>query len=674
MAAATSAIDDYIREYLLFRGFTSTLKAFEAEVKSDKDKSFKVDRVIQQLFSHVTNHDLLSLRDFWQHLHRRFFSRLNQSLSNAVHTLETCLYRLYLVHNLQNGRVEKVTEFFEKMSPDLQNQPEWKDWFILPYIKNAEQHPIFEAYFTKSWCDTFTVSLYNFLSVIFQHMPLPALLNFEAEKQKIRELEVEKRSLQNEVRALTTAATAQKMSKMKLPIKPAVKEIRKKTEGSGGTDSAERGGDRSNKGKATATATATAPKVTKPSPEKTDWKLAAPPIDLPPPYSASTAIVESPIALMSLKPTGAGAMLADSDDDQPFLVLGQDFYEEHCGHVTHCCFSSTGSLIASADTEGIVKIWSFAPIQTKATVTTSAEVLSLNWANRIDRMLFIGTGNGLIRLFDIESKRIYCEIESEPQYPRIVSLTSSPNGQYLIYGCASKYPSPPPPSSPPSAQNPISPGKSIRTKLLSKSDYFGALVCWDIKAMKEERNLTLDPGPTAINCASFNHNGNLLVTGAADGMIRLYDMTQWDVLMGWQGHIGEVYAVEFSCDETTVFSAGEDGKFLQWSLHHIGQRIADLSLPLEATNPLQAAGYTGTDTIPRGRLFAFDSEGQYFITCGPSNGLVYKLEDASLEVAMSLGGHSQPVVAVDWSTATHCGACLTGSLDGTVRVTTLLKQ
>ena len=85
--------------------------------------------MIQQLFSHVTNHDLLSLRDFWQHLHRRFFSRLNQSLSNAVHTLETCLYRLYLVHNLQNGRVEKVTEFFEKMSPDLQNQPEWKDWF-----------------------------------------------------------------------------------------------------------------------------------------------------------------------------------------------------------------------------------------------------------------------------------------------------------------------------------------------------------------------------------------------------------------------------------------------------------------------------------------------------------------------------------------------------------------
>lgn len=32
---------------------------------------------------------------------------------------------------------------------------------------------------------------------------------------------------------------------------------------------------------------------------------------------------------------------------------------------------------------------------------------------------------------------------------------------------------------------------------------------------------TLEPGPVAINCTAFNHNGNLLVTGAADGIIRL---------------------------------------------------------------------------------------------------------------------------------------------------------
>lgn len=42
MAAAVQALDEIIKEYLLFRGFTNTLKAFEGEVKLDKDKSFRV--------------------------------------------------------------------------------------------------------------------------------------------------------------------------------------------------------------------------------------------------------------------------------------------------------------------------------------------------------------------------------------------------------------------------------------------------------------------------------------------------------------------------------------------------------------------------------------------------------------------------------------------------------
>lgn len=35
---------------------------------------------------------------------------------------------------------------------------------------------------------------------------------------------------------------------------------------------------------------------------------------------------------------------------------------------------------------------------------------------------------------------------------------------------------------------------------------------------------SLEPEAVAINCTAFNHNGNLLVTGAADGMIRLFGM------------------------------------------------------------------------------------------------------------------------------------------------------
>ena len=42
MAAAVGAVDEVIKEYLLYRGFALTLKQFEQEKSNDKDKSFRV--------------------------------------------------------------------------------------------------------------------------------------------------------------------------------------------------------------------------------------------------------------------------------------------------------------------------------------------------------------------------------------------------------------------------------------------------------------------------------------------------------------------------------------------------------------------------------------------------------------------------------------------------------
>lgn len=37
-------------------------------------------------------------------------------------------------------------------------------------------------------------------------------------------------------------------------------------------------------------------------------------------------------------------------------------------------------------------------------------------------------------------------------------------------------------------------------------------------------------------------------------------MQRYESAMSWRAHDGEVYSVEFSYDENTVFSIGEDGK------------------------------------------------------------------------------------------------------------------
>lgn len=70
----------------------------------------------------------------------------------------------------QTNRNDKAQEFFAKQATELQNQAEWKDWFVLPFLPSPDTNPTFATYFSRQWADTFIVSLHNFLSVLFQCM------------------------------------------------------------------------------------------------------------------------------------------------------------------------------------------------------------------------------------------------------------------------------------------------------------------------------------------------------------------------------------------------------------------------------------------------------------------------------------------------------------------------
>lgn len=168
-----------------------------------------MNKIVEQLVSFVSLYDLQGIRDYWSYLRKRFFSRLDNAHYLKAQKLEKCLYRFYLVNAVQTAKSEKVTEFFEKMASDLQNQSDWKEWFgneiqtilsqllcknvvsrikhyitysvtvtftngnifsVLPFLKNPEQNPSLEMYFSQQWQETFPLSLYNFLNAIFQSM------------------------------------------------------------------------------------------------------------------------------------------------------------------------------------------------------------------------------------------------------------------------------------------------------------------------------------------------------------------------------------------------------------------------------------------------------------------------------------------------------------------------
>ncbi|XP_053320785.1 WD repeat-containing protein 91 [Spea bombifrons] len=739
MTSAVERTDDLVREYLTFRGFTNTLKHFEADVKADREKGFRVDRIVEQLLQYIQCYDLNGMLDYWAYLERRLFSRLEDVYRPTIHKLKTSLFRYYLVYTVQTSRTDKAHEFFQKQAAELQNQAEWKEWFALPFIPTPEGNPTFATYFSRQWADTFTVSLHNFLSVLFQCMPVPTILSFEAECQRILQVQEENEVLRQKLFALQAETHRMRKEVEDGPsahhrLPHYVSNMDRLGDSELDMVSSQRSSSLAVQSQKTSGfLSSLLPQSKKPTPrpppqtsvssptqtatvlpmkkEPTNSQKAKEVVNVTKEAKSSQnvlAAVGTPEANLArqrrlqerkelLSKTSSQSIekkneAGDAESDagrpeihcdlaegvtrtpsggekpeQPFIVLSQEEYGEHHSSIMHCRVDCSGRRVASLDVDGVIKVWSIDGImQTKASSISKSALLSLEWATKRDRLLLLGSEVGTVRLYDTEAKKNLCEIGIADDMPRILSLACNPSGTSFVCSAAA-------PSSP-SHLDPAIPSFGEN----GGNQVPGKLLLWDTKTMKQQLQYFLEPVPIAINCTSFNHNGNLLVTGAADGFIRLFDMQQHQCAMSWKAHKGEVYSVDFSYDENAVYSIGEDGKFIQWNIHKSGQKVSEYSLPPDATGPFMLSGYSGYKQVqfPRGRLFAFDSEGNYMLTCSSTGGVIYKLNNdgSSMESCLSLGGHRAPVVTVDWSTAVECGTCVTASMDGKIRLTTLLAQ
>ncbi|CAL8341580.1 unnamed protein product [Arctogadus glacialis] len=773
MSSAVERTDELVREYLTYRGFSSALRHLDTEIKADRERGLRVDRIVEQLLQLVLTFDLSALRDYWGHLERRLFSRLQEGYAPAVAKLTTSLYRYYVVNAIQKGNQERTQEFFQRMGAELQGAAEWRDWFALPFIFAPEQNPTFALYFSRQWTDTFLVSLHNFLHQYSdsQHSqffsltppsPQPALLSFDAELQHTTVLAEENQQLrqmlfaqQSSGRAAVQDPQGAMESRLQHKLPPYVQHMDRLGDSELDLISSQRAASLASGVSSVAAASPSSrnffstflpqakrssiparnsqhgPASSSSSPNQSSLGRKEPctanqgtkskdpasvkdskstssanqqpaPSDQagqsyprqrrhqdhekerkelfskPPPLTADAGEADAvdsapcddtpPDSSSSSTTRGAGLETegGGASSEPPFIKLSQEEYSEHHSSIMHCRVDVSGRRVASLDVDGVVKVWSFNPImQTKATIMSKFPLLSLEWASKPDRLLLLGSAVGTVRLYDTEAKKNLYEMTIDDTHPRILSLACSPSGSSFVCSAATAA----------SASVPATgPRPSVSTAT-------GRLLLWDTKTVKQQ--LSLDSETAAINCSSFNHNGNLLVSGGADGVIRLFDMQRCESAMSWKAHDGEVYSVEFSYDENTVYSVGEDRKFVQWNIHRCGVKQSEQQLSQDATGPFVLSGYSGYKQVqvPRGRLFAFDSEGRHVLTCSAHGGLIYKLTNGEAgggaleeQASLSLGGHRSPVVTLDWSSALDCGTCLTASMDGRIRVSTLLAH
>ena len=106
-------MDELIREYLLYRGFNGTVRAFDLDLKADKEKGFRVDKIIDQLTHYIGLYELNTLRELWGHLDTHVFSMLENHFTPGVKKLENAIFKMYLVDAHLNGKHDFIVEIVE---------------------------------------------------------------------------------------------------------------------------------------------------------------------------------------------------------------------------------------------------------------------------------------------------------------------------------------------------------------------------------------------------------------------------------------------------------------------------------------------------------------------------------------------------------------------------------
>ncbi|KAK6925917.1 hypothetical protein RJ641_007636, partial [Dillenia turbinata] len=148
--------DELVREFLVFRGFTKTLQAFEAELSTDVGKGFQVEKILDLIFSvYIPQFQAEKLVGLLYFFKECFSSPSETLLFATLSKLEVSILRYYVVHAIKSGRKDKVVQLYGICGHDLiQRGQDWAPWFGIPYLKNPSLEPQFRVYFSKEWFDT----------------------------------------------------------------------------------------------------------------------------------------------------------------------------------------------------------------------------------------------------------------------------------------------------------------------------------------------------------------------------------------------------------------------------------------------------------------------------------------------------------------------------------------
>ncbi|TQD73535.1 hypothetical protein C1H46_040934 [Malus baccata] len=397
--------EELVREFLVFKGFTNTLQAFDSELSTDIGKGFQVDRIMELIFSvYVPRFQAEKLVGLFSFFKQCLSSSSETVLLTTLSKLEVSILRYYVVNAIQSGRRDKVLEFFGMIGNDLlQRGQDWTAWFAIPYVKKPNSDPEFRIYFSKEWYEALRLSVRNFFSEIFN-----ALMKISSEKTTVNHLKKDIKQLKlklSKLQALleekdgqlcrlrscssvTDASTERTMSSSSV-VHEENRLISKDTQETCPPDTFQIRGAEVDPDWVVAGHMGNRPEF---NISKSDPNLSSQ--STPRVRDGGTA---DSIQLYEDGPYNENGRESHLEDFTEFKVDFQETFLGHTSPISRCRFSASGNNIASASEDGTVRIWTYdssTPASRNATIYCGAKIMSLDWECKSDRLVR-GHVNGL---------------------------------------------------------------------------------------------------------------------------------------------------------------------------------------------------------------------------------------------------------------------------------------
>ncbi|KAG0348054.1 WD repeat-containing protein 91 [Podila humilis] len=570
--------------------------------------------------------DLNALLEQWRYLDLRYFSRLDQRFAGSVKKFELCLLRYYLIYAIQHKRREKVVEFFEIHGSELQGNAEWVHWFGI-------------AYFYYLCLKALQCEIESLQSMI------------ESLRKEIQTSDAEISSLRDKV-ALKKVTGARRRRAASMVEQQVVLD--------------------------------TEPDIKSEAPSKPSTLQTAQ-------FSQTNRLAVT--NARRLRAASDAASIAKSEGEsessatsvseedlvrveEPFVIVSQEIFLEHQSGITHARFSSEGSLISSCDAENIVRIWTYngSSAMPPAKIANTSNILSLEWESR-DRYIFLGTDTNLIRCFSLESRTVVHEIKIDAQFPSdpqnvINTLGFNHNGQLVVTGDV---------------------GGMI--KVYGKRPTFDETSIFSVDSHgqlsqdsvhKPGHRISIHPmqGFTTSTLSSAmvmatSSSNSIRSVGGSSIRSKSFIRTTSSSGSASANPAGQIPRIQLDNSTGSDFQSSSSSSTIK------GVRLDDNSavqdegsiLPT-STSGSKAGSAAGKDSsalrtmnIGPGQLIGWSGDTDHVVMGCGNAGVIVQCNTG--QQVQPLLGHSNALTCVDWSPVV--GACLTGAVDGTIRISKLMR-